>query len=185
MKIVFDPENHSYKTEDNIEFTSVTKVLSKYKQPFNQQEVARKACKNKRSKWYGLTPEQAIAVWNKEADRSVTLGNWYHDQREKDLLACKSLTEREVELPIYGCTYNEQGYKIGTDQKLSDGVYPEYFLYLQSMGIAGQSDRITVSNGRVDILDYKTNKEIKISGYKNYEGISQKMLFPLNHLTHN
>ena len=31
-------------------------------------------------------------------------------------------------------------------------------------------------------MDYKTNKEIKTEGFKNYEGITQKMLFPLNHL---
>jgi hypothetical protein len=83
---------------------------------------------------------------------------------------------------VFPCTYDESGDKVATSQKLDEGVYPEFFLYLSSAGIAGQSDRITIANGKVDILDYKTNKEIKATSFKNYEGISQKMLYPLNHL---
>lgn len=182
MKLIFNPETHTYLTDENQEYLSVTKLLSKYKQPFEQQSVAQKASKNRRSKWYGMTPQQIIAVWNQEADRSITLGNWYHEQREKDLLECDTLSYEEHTLNIYRCAYDDQGYKVATDQRIGDGVYPEFFLYLPSAGIAGQSDRVTVSGGKIDILDYKTNKEIKTQSFKNFEGISQKMLYPLNHL---
>jgi len=180
--IRFDPERHAYVTDDNQEYLSVTKLLSKYKQPFDAETAAAKASKNRKSKWYKMKPEEIIQVWNKESERSITLGNWYHNQREADILNCETISYEDCELNIFKNIYDENGYKMATDQKLVDGIYPEYFLYLPSAGIAGQSDKITVANGRVDILDYKTNKEIKTQGFKNYEGITQKMLFPLNHL---
>jgi hypothetical protein len=37
-------------------------------------------------------------------------------------------------------------------------------------------------NGRVNIIDYKTNKEIKMESFKNWEGISEKMLHPVSNL---
>jgi hypothetical protein len=41
---------------------------------------------------------------------------------------------------------------------------------------------VEVVNGRVNIIDYKTNKEIKMESYKNWEGVSDKMLSPIDHL---
>jgi len=182
MKLIFDPEKHAYISDTDKEFTSVTKVLSKYKQPFDAKPTAEKSSKNRKSKWYKMPPAQIMQVWNNEANRSVTLGNWYHDQREKDLLNCTSISYEGYELPIYNSSFTEEGYKVAGEQKLNDGIYPEHFIYLGSAGIAGQSDKVTVAGGKVDILDYKTNKEIKTHGYKNYEGITQKMLHPLKHL---
>lgn len=182
MKLIFNPTTHTYKTETNDEYTSVTKLVSKYKQPFDQQTSAAKASRNKKSKWYGMSISDIINVWNNESKRSIELGNWYHDQRERDLLECESITYSSEILSIHPSIYDECGYKTAPDQRLGSGVYPEFFLYLPSAGIAGQSDRITVAGGKVDILDYKTNKEIKTQGFRNYEGITQKMLYPLNHL---
>jgi hypothetical protein len=143
MKIIFDPKTHTYKKDGAEEYVSVTKLLSKYKQPFDQVSASAKASKNRKSKWYGMKPDDIIKVWNAESERSITLGNWYHDQREKDLLACDTISYDSFNLPIHACSYDESGYKVATDQKMGEGVYPEFFLYLPSMGIAGQSDRIT------------------------------------------
>ena len=52
-------------------------------------------------------------------------------------------------------------------------------VYLKSAGICGQSDLVEVVNGKVSIIDYKTNKEIKMQSYVDWEGISQKMQFPV------
>jgi hypothetical protein len=182
MKLIFNPETHTYVDQNNNEYTSVTKLLSRYKKPFDQQSAATKASKNRKSKWHGIPPQDIINVWNAESDRSIKLGNWYHDQREADLLSCQTISYEELNLPVYPSQYDDEGFKTAPDQKLGDGVYPEFFLYLSSAGIAGQSDRVTVANGKVDILDYKTNKEIKTQGFKNFEGTTQKLLYPLSHL---
>jgi hypothetical protein len=182
MKIIFDPQKHTYSTDDNQLYTSATKLIGSYKQPFDAVKAAEKASKNRKSKWYKMKPQDIMEVWDKERNRSTSLGTWYHDQREKDLLNCQTVSYNDYDLSIYTSEYNTDGYKIAGEQKLTDGIYPEHFIYLASAGVAGQSDRVTVSGGKVDILDYKTNKEIKTEGFKNYEGIVQKMLFPLNHL---
>ena len=61
-------------------------------------------------------------------------------------------------------------------------MYPEHMVYLKSTGICGQSDLVEVVNGKVNIIDYKTNKEIKTEGFTNWEGITEKMLDPISHL---
>ena len=55
-------------------------------------------------------------------------------------------------------------------------------VYLRSVGICGQSDLVEVVNGKVNIIDYKTNKEIKKESYVNWEGQSEKMLPPVDSL---
>jgi hypothetical protein len=55
-------------------------------------------------------------------------------------------------------------------------------VYLKSAGICGQSDLVEVVNSKVNIIDYKTNKEIKTESFKNWEGISDKMSHPISHL---
>lgn len=180
--IRFDPEKHAYVSNADEIFISSTKLIGSYKKPFDAIPAATKASKNRKSKWYKMSVEEILKVWDQESKRSLTLGNWYHDQREKDLLSCETIAYNNFDLSVYNCHYDSEGRKVAGDQVLTDGIYPEHFIYLASAGVAGQSDRVTVSGGVVDILDYKTNKEIKTEGFKNYEGITQKMLFPLNHL---
>ena len=45
--IIFNPENHSYKSvdDDNIEWISVTKLVSYFKNPFDANAVAKKVSK--------------------------------------------------------------------------------------------------------------------------------------------
>ena len=40
----------------------------------------------------------------------------------------------------------------------------------------------SIVNGKINIIDYKTNKEIKTKGFTNWEGITSKMYNPVNHL---
>ena len=74
------------------------------------------------------------------------------------------------------------GIKNAPEQKLGDGIYPEHMMYLKSAALCGQADRVEIVNGKVNIYDYKTNKEIKTESYVNWEGVSDRMLAPLSHL---
>lgn len=182
MTVVFNPSFHTYSSDENQNYISATKLISLYKPPFDAVTSALKSSNNKKSKWYKMNPEQILEIWEKEKNRSTTLGQWYHNKKESEINNCESIIYNDTLLPIYDAKYTIEGYKIARDQKLSKGIYPEHLIYLESAGVAGQSDRVTVSNSYVDILDHKTNKEIKKTAFKNYEGITQKMLFPLNHL---
>jgi len=184
MILRFTPQDHKYtsiKDEDKRDWVSVTSFISNFKQPFDADAIALKSSKNKKSKWYGMTPEAIKEAWRSEANRATTLGTWYHNCRERDLCELETIERHGVSVPIIKPVEIE-GIKYSPEQKLKDGVYPEHLVYLKSAGLCGQSDLVEVVNGVVHITDYKTNKEIKTEGYTNWEGITQKMQTPVGHL---
>ena len=186
MSIIFEPTSHSYTSITPeitpVKWTSVTTLVGQFKQPFEPGTVASRVAKSRRSKWFGMTSDDIQKAWKKESDRACSLGNYYHDQREKDLLECHTIHRAGFELPVIAPLYDPKGRKMASSQQLQDGIYPEHLVYLRSAGICGQSDLVEVYNGKVYITDYKTNKEIKSESYKNWEGTSQKMNHPLTHL---
>lgn len=183
MSLIFKPEYHQYISNDgdNIDWTSVTSLLSKLKQDFNADQVALKCSRNKKSKWYGLTPTEIKDIWNKESKRATDLGTWYHNQREDDLCEINTLVQEGVTLPIIQPIIID-GVKQAPSQKLSEGIYPEHLTFLKSAGICGQADVVEVIDGRVNIRDFKTNKEINSTSFVNWEGIPQMMKSPVAHL---
>ena len=73
MAIVFKPETHSYTSIDpneNIIWTSVTSIISKYKKPFDADGIAAKSIKNKKSKWYGMSADDVKEAWKKPEIKS-------------------------------------------------------------------------------------------------------------------
>ena len=185
MSIVFNAEDHSYKSIDGAEginWTSVTTLISSLKKPFDAKAVAARVTKNKKSKWHGIEPKIIEQIWKNEADRATTLGTYYHNQREADLCSLASIEREGVTVPVISPSGENDGIRFAPLQKLDPGVYPEHMVYLKSTGICGQSDLVEVVNGKVNIIDYKTNKEIKTEGFTNWEGITEKMLDPISHL---
>ena len=185
MSIVFNADDHSYVSvdpNDQIKWTSVTTLISSLKKPFDAKKVAERVSRNKKSKWYGVEPKLIVQIWDNEATRATTLGTFYHNQRESDLCSFASIEREGVTVPVFKPYEGENGLKIAPLQKLDPGVYPEHMVYLKSAGLCGQSDLVEVVNGRVNIIDYKTNKEIKTESFKNWEGMSEKMLDPVQHL---
>lgn len=184
MSVIFKAQNHKYESLDpneRIEWLSVTSFVALFKKKFDPVAQSLKSSKNKKSKWYGMKPEDIQAAWAQEGERAVNAGTFYHDQRESDLIEIDTLDRHGVSVPIIKPIFLD-GVKHAPVQKLSNGIYPEHFIYLKSAGICGQSDRVEVIKDIIDIVDYKTNKEIKKSGYKNWEGITEKMLGPCAHL---
>ena len=185
MSIIFNAEDHSYKSlssEENISWTSVTSVVSAFKKPFDAKKTAEKVSKNKKSKWFGIDPVLIQQIWTNEADRSTTLGTWYHNQREDDLCSLASIEREGVTVPVFKPSGENNGIRVAPNQKLEPGVYPEHMVYLKSAGLCGQSDLVEVVNGKVNITDYKTNKKIDMESYVNWEGIPDKMLPPVDSL---
>ena len=184
MSIVFNADDHSYKSLDdsNIDWISVTTLVSHFKKPFDAKKVAEKVSKSKKSKWSGIDPKIIQEIWKNEADRSTTLGTWYHNQREDDLCSFASIEREGITVPVFKPSNLTDGKKIAPNQKLEPGVYPEHMVYLKSAGICGQSDLVEVINSKVNIIDYKTNKEIKKESYIDWEGKSEKMLPPVDGL---
>lgn len=184
MILRFTPHDHKYtsvKKEDEKDWISVTSFIGNFKQPFDADAIAAKSAKNRKSKWYGMTPEEIKAAWKSEAKRATDLGTWYHNCREKDICELETMERQGFTVPVVKPVEIE-GIKYSPEQKLTDGVYPEHLVYLKSAGLCGQSDLVEIIDGHVHITDYKTNKEIKTEGYTNWQGVTQKMLAPVSHL---
>jgi len=182
MEIKFTADSHKYETvnDSTKKWISATGIIKAFTEPFDANTIAEKNSKNKKSKWFGLTPEEIKEKWTAEAKRATSLGSWYHNQREKDILACNTLSRDGVDLPIIHPILDGE-IKYAPDQKLVAGIYPEHFVYLKSALICGQADRVEVVGDTVNIYDYKTNKKMR-EPYTNWEGITKKMMGPLKHI---
>lgn len=183
MSLIFKDEGHLYESieDDGIKWISVTSIISQFKQPFDAVAQSHKSVKNRKSKWFGMDPDEVQQIWKSESSRATGLGTYYHNQREEDLTNCNTLTVDGVVLPIIPPIIKED-VKIAPIQRLKPGVYPEHFVYLKSAGICGQADYVDVVNDKVNIMDYKTNKEIKTRSYKHWDTGRQMMTGPLSHL---
>ena len=184
MAVTFQAENHKYQSldpDDRIEWTSVTSFVAMFKQKFDPVSQSIKSSQNKRSTWYGMDPKEIQAHWTSETDRAITAGSWYHYQRESDLMSIDTLQRQGINIPIIKPIW-EGTVKRAPVQRLTEGIYPEHFVYLKSAGVCGQSDRVEVIKDTIDIIDYKSNKEIKLTSFVNWEGKSVKMSGPCSHL---
>lgn len=182
--IKFEDVGHKYSNldkENTIEWISVTKLIHQFVEPFDSKLVAEKCSAGKNPKYKGKTAEEILEMWANENKRAIQLGSWYHEQREQDVLSCNTITRDGIELPIISPIV-EDGIKLAPDQTITSGVYPEHLVYLKSVGVCGQADRVEVVGNRIDIYDYKTNKEIKTEGFKYWDGTKKMMLGPLRHL---
>jgi len=184
MSVIFKAENHKYESldpDERIDWVSITKFIGQFKQPFDPVAQSIKSSKNKRSKWYGIDPEVIQTIWSSEGDRAVNAGTFYHDQREADVVELDSIERQGKAIPIVRPIYMD-GIKHAPSQKLTEGIYPELLIYLKSVGLCGQADRVEVVRETIDVIDYKTNKEIKKESFKNWEGQYQMMTGPCAHL---
>lgn len=184
MPVKFYPHNHTYESVDlfeKINWISVTTLIGKFKEPFDAEQKARNASLNKKSKWYGIHPTEIKEYWRNENKRSVELGVWYHDQKEKELLSSSSAQRFGNFLPVIKPLF-ENGIKIAPDQRLIEGIYPEHFVYLKSQGVCGQSDEVIVHDSYIHIEDHKSNKDLKKPAYVSWDKTVKTLLPPLNHV---
>lgn len=176
--IKFTEHQHLYEdiAPGGNQWLSVTTAVGKLKEKFDPKPAAEKAARNSKSKWYKLPLEEILKAWEDENLRSRELGSWYHRLRENQLYT------QENELTIVVPDIRD-GVKYAGEQKLQDNtIYPEHLVYLPSAGICGQADYVEVRKNILTIRDYKTSKEIKRNGFKNWEGVTSKLLPPLQHL---
>ena len=64
MTIAFKSDDHSYVSinDEKINWISVTTIINHFKKSFDAKKVAEKVSKNKKSKWYGMTPEEILQL---------------------------------------------------------------------------------------------------------------------------
>ena len=120
-------------------------------------------------------------MWKDENLKSVARGNKFHKLMGDTLCRNLSVNVDGHDL-VVNITKTENGVKLAKSLKLEPGIYPELIIYLDSVEVAGQADYIEVVDGRINIKDYKTNKEIKTKGFVDWKGVEEKLKAPLSHL---
>jgi len=161
--IVFNEENHTYQNFETKEFyTSVSKVLSLYKEPFDKEfHASRKAIKE------GVTKDEMLAKWDKINKEACDKGHNVHQIVENFI---KEGTIEDVNLiNAFEKIFNKKDYK---------RVLSEEIVYSDKYKIAGTSDMICdVNDDEFDILDLKTNKKFLF-----HNNFSKYLKAPLNNL---
>lgn len=157
--ITLNEETHTYTDSNGVEFTSVSKIIGRYKEPFDQMAIAAKTAKKT-----GKTVDQILAIWGE----SAPYGTAVHKQIE-DYFTGNG--DRFDLIQPYLYRFSEW-------KKQPAKFHPETILYHPELKIAGTADMLVErSDGTWSILDWKTNKAI----YKTSFG-GKKLRGKLNHL---
>jgi len=77
-----------------------------------------------------MVKHKELLTWDGETQRAINLGNFYHNQREADMMEFKTIERYGTEVPIIKPIVDNNGIKIAPKQKLEEGVYPEHLVYL-------------------------------------------------------
>lgn len=177
--VKFIESSHEYiDVTDGSKWQGVTSWIHSFQKPKDWDKIAERYAKKHKMK-----KEEVQAMWKAENDKAIIRGHKYHALREKELIELESLNG----LPIHCSSFCEgehnEIFKIAPNQKLAPGVYPELFVALKSKKICGQADYVEITeDGFIKIKDFKTNKEIKMNGFKDWEGIEECLLQPFGKL---
>lgn len=209
MNIIFSKEDHRYTAGDKI-YTSVSKVLGKYKNEFNAEhwstykalEALIPDFKTIKKGWNIDNPEfinyassyvnpedllkkkeSILKDWADNNHKSILKGNSYHESREN-----MSYAQGFEVNPFTGDKFEVNGVQ-STDKtnllsnlyELKDGFYPELLIWNDKASIAGQADKVFIeTSGDKRYVDLDDYKTNKQIKKSAYK--SQKMKPPLSHL---
>lgn len=173
----FTEQNHSYRNDKGEMYQSVTSLIKSFAKPFDRIKQATKYAKKNK-----LKVDEVLAKWDKAGKDASEKGTAFHAIKESELLSKKGIIIDGENHPIYPPHW-EGGEKISGSLKLEPGIYPEQLIWSDKYKLAGQADRVEVTKkNKINIIDYKTSKEIKQRGYEKWDGTVEKMKFPLQHL---
>lgn len=169
-KVVFKSENHTYYLGDK-RLTSVTSLLSEYKNEFDSDFFSKKIAKRD-----GKTQQEVLDEWSFKAKKSCDIGTNIHKIFEDYFLNNYSIIDDEYKFdiecqdPLYFLDQNKKvkvALKFINDFFKTKRLIPyksEYIVYNEK--IAGQVDMICKdAKGNFYILDFKTNSEIQTYSY--------------------
>jgi ATP-dependent exoDNAse (exonuclease V) beta subunit len=168
---------HKYIDED-VQYTPVTYFIKSF-QPFVDWEAKCRA----KAKKLGMTYEELRAEWDNTRDTAANKGTAFHKRMEDAMVAEGKVLVEDKELPLqYYDTF--AGIKEDTSMELQDNtVYAEKMIWNKKYGVCGTADLVQVVDGKIHVLDYKTNKKLDKESWRNPRtGAKQKLLAPCSSL---
>lgn len=158
--IRLEPENHRYilKDDPDFEFTSSTRFIHKFFEPFDREAVAAKLLDM--PKYEGVTKEDLFHEWN----QSAVIGTKIHEEMENYIV--DNITPRHKK-SIAGVEWLTANVPDACE------LYPEVIVYSKKLKIAGMIDLLVYNpeDDAYSIVDWKTNKKIHERAYQKKTGI--------------
>lgn len=199
--------------DNDKKFISVTTLIEKFGQPFNKEfwsaykalekllpkdvwNIEKKtllntkrfdkellAAYNIEENDFNRAQQEILDMWQEENRKSCERGTQIHAQLEEEFYKAGSNNQ----LTKFGIGGKFDCKKDYSDLDIPYGIYPEYLIYYNSpdgqLNLAGQIDCLVKNGDEYNILDWKTNKEIKLKGFFDSKSkSSSKMKYPLNTL---
>lgn len=176
VEITFDEETHRYWSiidGKEIRYISGTTFVKKFFPEFDPDgSIKRRVALRE-----GVSPEEIQRRWNEKRDKSAAFGTMIHETVEDvlkgDMLRNKATNDRERQTM-------EQAIKLGENiRKNTEIVGIERIVFDVDTRIAGTMDLFIRSkkNGKLWILDHKTNEKIKCENTFHVFG-----KYPINHM---
>jgi len=193
--VCFNEEKHVYWNEDdNEKYISVTTLIGKYGQPFDENfwsaykalekllpaddwKIEKKSLLDTHKFNIEILDMYDIPINTFNKTQQDLLDEWYRNKQESCERGTKIHAELENSMYKMGANVSLKKFGIGgkfvcdkgrTNLDLENGVYPEYLISRTSddgiLKIAGQIDLLVKNGNEITICDWKTNKEIKTKG---------------------
>jgi ATP-dependent exoDNAse (exonuclease V) beta subunit len=170
----FNPKYHAYSYGDK-KLISVTKVISSFHEPFNQEVVATKYAEKN-----GLNKEDVLLEWKEKNEKSIFVGHTVHEfienyyklipqQLPTDITAIKKINSFNIAWSLFL-------------HKLEPVAFEKKIFHVD-WGLAGTLDSLFAFNDKYIILDYKSNGEFRDDNHP--KGRYNKLLPPFDDLWQN
>ena len=182
-RIKFLEKTHQYLTEDGKELTSVSAFTKKFEGKVDWQEVARKYAVKQTKNGNPMTKKEVLEMWENKRNKTSEIGTLYHNIREQETLSQEKPIFYNVPCEKKQCDMvGDDKYSIPINHLENNTVYTELMIYDLEHMICGQADKVIVTNNKIHVWDYKTDKEISFYAYSSQWVDPRKMQPPLSHL---
>lgn len=189
--VIFSENDHSYKINGERANFSVTQLIKKFEEPFEEKKMAKIVASKQ-----GVLVEDIIQLWNFKKEFACFKGTLFHSYVENFLQKKRiplNKTEIEKFVNIYSeyttvlDLYQDVAKYISNFQNFYDSwkqtyilIKPELVVGDKKTKVCGCVDNLSYDykNERLVIFDYKTNKELK-------QKSKSKMTGMLSHLDSN
>lgn len=170
----FNEKYHSYSFGDK-KLESVTKFISKFHLPFNQEEVSKKV-----SEKTGRQQDEILQEWKQKNEKAIVIGhsvhNWIENifnKKYQELPTDIDIIKRINSFNLAWAKYLHKLQPIAFEKKI----------FNVDWGIAGTMDALFSYGDKTIILDYKSNSEFRDDDHP--KGKYNKLLPPFESLWHN
>ena len=166
-RISLDESSHTYTLKDsNIEFKSVTEFISLFFQPFDEKIIANKLIKLE--KYKGKSVTDILQEWEHRRNR----GTIVHQEIESSIIELNTLKNHEYKTDNFHTldAKSKQGLLFLKTCNIykNNIIFPEVKVYSEELQLAGTIDLMIYNKPKncISLIDWKTNVEIKKTGYK-------------------